>query len=171
MPLADVLSIAGDVAAALDYAHARGIIHRDVKPANILLAKGGAVIGDFGIARATAADRSDAITGSGVSLGTPEYMSPEQIGAVRELDARCDVYALGCVVFEMLAGAPPFTGTRPTAIFARHMQDPPPSVRAIRPEVPASVDVAVTKALAKSRAERFYSAGEFAKALLAGLIE
>ena len=169
MPLSDALSIASDVAAALDYAHARGIIHRDVKPANILLAAGGAVIGDFGIARATAFNRSEAITGSGVSLGTPEYMSPEQCGAVRELDARCDVYALGCVVYEMLAGEPPFTGPTEQAVYARHFAEPPRSIRVVRPSVPVGVDQAITKALAKVRAHRFYSAGEFFDALDEGV--
>jgi serine/threonine protein kinase len=160
LSLSDALSIARDVAAALDHAHAHGLIHRDVKPANILLAEEGTVVADFGIARAVAVDRSEAITVSGVSLGTAEYMSPEQCGAMRELDARCDVYALGCVVYEMLAGEPPFTGPTEQAIIARHCHEMPRSIRIIRPSIPEEIDRVVAKALAKVRAHRYYSAGE-----------
>lgn len=168
LPLADVLVIMGDVAAALDHAHARGIIHRDVKPANILLRDTGTVVADFGIARAVAFDQEEAITASGVSLGTPEYMSPEQSGAMRELDARCDVYSLGCVVYEMLTGNPPFTGTTEAAIFARHFEETPRPIRETCPTVPNAVDRSVAKALAKTRAHRYYSAGEFFDAVDAG---
>ena len=162
------IAIARDVASALDYAHSRGIIHRDIKPANILLAEGQVIVADFGIARAMAVDPAEQITVSGVSLGTPEYMAPEQVEAMRELDARCDVYALGCVTYEMLAGEPPFTGPTELAIFARHINEPPKSIRQIRPEVPAGVDAAIIKALQKSRAARFYTAGSYAQALLSG---
>ena len=168
LPLADVLTIMGDVAAALDHAHARGIIHRDVKPANILLRKTGTLVADFGIARAVAVDPKEAITASGVSLGTPEYMSPEQGGAVRELDARCDVYSLGCVVYEMLVGKPPFTGTTERSIVARHFAETPRPIRETCPTVPDAVDRAVAKSLAKTRAHRYYSAGEFFDAVDAG---
>lgn len=168
LPLADVVVIMGDVAAALDHAHARGIIHRDVKPANILLRKTGTVVADFGIARAVAVDRAEAITMSGVSLGTPEYMSPEQCGAMRELDARCDVYSLGCVVYEMLTGNPPFTGTTEQSIISRHFEETPRSILEMCPMVPVAVDRAIAKALAKIRAHRYYSAGEFFDAVDAG---
>ena len=167
----DTVGIVDDVASALDYAHSRGIIHRDIKPANILLSSGRVIVADFGIARAMAIDSAEQITVSGVSLGTPEYMSPEQVEAMRELDARCDVYALGCVTYEMLAGEPPFTGPTELAIFARHINEPPRSIRVIRPEVAVGVDAAITKALQKPRAARFYTAGSYASALVAGSAE
>lgn len=165
LSLADTRSIVSDVAAALDHAHARGLIHRDVKPANILLAATGTVVADFGIARAVAVRRDEAITISGVTLGTAEYMSPEQCSATRELDRRCDVYALGIVVYEMLTGKPPFTGATEHAIIARHCSEQPRSMRVSQPSIPASVDHVVAKALAKVRAHRYGSAGEFFDAL------
>jgi serine/threonine-protein kinase len=167
LSLNDSFTIAQDVADALDYAHGRGLIHRDVKPANILLSGGRTLVADFGIARAMAVDRGDQITASGISLGTPEYMSPEQAEGIRQLDARCDVYALGCVVYEMLAGEPPFTGSTDQAIVAKHCHQPPPSICKLRPEVPRGVDAAIMKALSKLRAQRFYSAGKFVDALVA----
>ena len=165
LPLADVISIASDVAAALDYAHSRGLIHRDIKPANILLSDGHAVVADFGIARAVAVKRDDAITISGVSLGTAQYMSPEQCSAVRELDQRTDVYAFGCVVYEMLTGDPPFTGPNEQVILARHCSEVPRSMRTVRPALPRRVDAVVMKSLAKVRAHRYRGAGEFFDAL------
>ena len=165
LTLADVISIASDVAAALDYAHGRGLIHRDVKPANILLADGHAVVADFGIARAVAVKRDEAITISGVSLGTAQYMSPEQCGAVRELDQRTDVYAFGCVVYEMLTGDPPFNGPSEQAILARHCTEAPRSMRVMRPSLSHRIDGVVMKSLAKVRAHRYRSAGEFFDAL------
>ncbi len=165
LTLADTISTASDVAAALDYAHARGLIHRDVKPANILLGSGHAVVADFGIARPVAVKRDEAITISGVSLGTAQYMSPEQCGAVRELDCRTDVYAFGCVVYEMLTGDPPFNGPSEQSILARHCNEPPKSMRIVRPSLPRRVDAVVMKSLAKVRAHRYRSAGEFFDAL------
>ena len=165
LPLADAVSIASDVAAALDYAHSRGLIHRDIKPANILLSGNHAVVADFGIARAVAVKRDDAITISGVSLGTAQYMSPEQCSALRELDQRTDVYAFGCVVYEMLTGDPPFTGASEQVILARHCAEAPQSMRTVRPELPRRVDGVVMKSLAKVRSHRYRSAGEFFDAL------
>jgi serine/threonine-protein kinase len=165
LTLADTIAIASDVAAALDYAHSRGLIHRDVKPANILLGEGRAVVADFGIARAVAVKRDDAITTSGISLGTAQYMSPEQCSAVRELDQRTDVYAFGCVVYEMLTGDPPFNGPTEQSIIARHCAEAPRSMRTVRPSLPRRVDGVVMKSLAKVRAHRYYSAGEFFDAL------
>ena len=161
LTLGDAVSIASDVAAALDYAHSRGLIHRDIKPANILLSGNHAVVADFGIARAVAVKRDDAITISGVSLGTAQYMSPEQCSALRELDQRTDVYAFGCVVYEMLTGDPPFTGPSEQAILARHCSEPPRSMRTARPELPRRVDGVVMKSLAKVRSHRYRTAGEF----------
>jgi len=161
LALADAVSIASDVAAALDYAHMRGLIHRDIKPANILLSGNNAVVADFGIARAVAVKRDDAITISGVSLGTAQYMSPEQCSALRELDPRTDVYAFGCVVYEMLTGDPPFTGASEQIILARHCAEAPKSMRTVRPELPKRVDAVVMKSLAKVRSHRYRTAGEF----------
>jgi serine/threonine protein kinase len=165
LSLADTVSIASDVAAALDYAHLRGLIHRDVKPANILLADNHGIVADFGIARAVAVKRDDAITISGVSLGTAQYMSPEQCSAVRELDQRTDVYAFGCVVYEMLTGDPPFTGANDQIILARHCAEAPKPMRSVRPDLPKRVDAVVLKSLAKVRSHRYGSAGEFFDAL------
>jgi eukaryotic-like serine/threonine-protein kinase len=161
LSLADTVAIMSDIAAALDHAHTRGIIHRDVKPANILLAETGTVVADFGIARGVAFNPAEALTVSGVALGTPEYMSPEQCGGMRELDARCDVYSLGCVAYEMLTGGPPFAGSTNEAILARHFKEIPRPITEIRPSIPDGVDRAIAKSLAKIRAHRYYSAGEF----------
>ena len=161
LPLADVVAITRDVSAALDHAHSRGIIHRDVKPANILLADTGTVVADFGIARAVGIENTEQITISGVTLGTPEYMAPEQCGAMKELDARCDVYALGCVVYEMLTGTPPFTGKTDHMVINMQLHATARSICETCPAIPAALDEVVAKALAKSRAQRYYSAGEF----------
>jgi serine/threonine protein kinase/tetratricopeptide (TPR) repeat protein len=162
-----VLTISRDVANGLDYAHSQAIVHRDIKPANILLGTKHTVIADFGIARLMSTDSGDTLTDSGVAVGTPEYMSPEQAGE-QPLDARSDVYALGCVVYEMLAGEPPFTGPTPQAIIARHCQEAPRSIRVIRPSIPQAAEAAVLRALAKVPADRFESAGAFVDALEAG---
>jgi serine/threonine-protein kinase len=166
LSLADTVAIARDVASALDYAHDRGLIHRDIKPANILLSETRVIVADFGISRWTSVERYAQITISGVSLGTPEYMSPEQIGAVGELDARSDVYALGCVVYEMLSGKPPFTGVT-SMIFMRHRKELPRPLAETRSGIPAAVEAAVMKSLAKLPGARFKSAGDFAGALVA----
>jgi TolB-like protein/tetratricopeptide (TPR) repeat protein/tRNA A-37 threonylcarbamoyl transferase component Bud32 len=170
LPLPVALQIARDVAAALEYAHQRGVIHRDVKPENILLsADGHTLLADFGVARDainfadTSAERR--ITETGVSVGTLEYMSPEQTAGQRDVDGRTDVYSLGCVLYEMLAGEPPFTGATPQALVARRLVERPLPLRAVRDRIPASVERAVEVALARTPADRFGSAREFAEAL------
>jgi len=169
LPLDDALIIAREVAGALDYAHRHGVIHRDIKPENILLHDGRAMVADFGIALAVSrTEGGTRITETGMSLGTPHYMSPEQALGERTIDARTDVYALGCVLYEMLVGEPPFTGPSAQAIVAKVMNASPAPVSAIRPTVPAFVENAVMRALSKLPADRFRSAAEFAAALQAG---
>ena len=167
LPVADSVRIASEVAAALDYAHRRGVVHRDVKPENILLHDGSAVVADFGIALAIQQAGGARMTQTGLSLGTPQYMAPEQAMGERMVDARADVYALGAVLYEMLAGEAPFTGPTPQAIVARVMTERPRSLAALRDTVPPHVDVAVRTALAKLPADRFLSAAAFAAALAA----
>ena len=152
---------------ALGYAHAHGVIHRDIKPENILLEGDEAVVADFGVARAITAAGEDRLTETGLALGTPAYMSPEQAGASRELDGRSDLYALGCVVYEMLAGQPPFVGVTAQQLLARHAMDPVPPLRTVRATVPEGVEQTVLRALAKVPADRFRTAAEFAQALAA----
>jgi serine/threonine protein kinase len=159
------VTIAREVAGALGYAHAQGVVHRDIKPENILLSAGQALVADFGIAKALDAAGGEKLTETGLSLGTPHYMSPEQASATRSLDGRSDTYALGCVLYEMLAGAPPFTGPSAQSILARHLVDPVPSLHTVRGTVPAGIVWAITKAMAKVPADRFTSAGEFGDAL------
>jgi len=166
LPLPAALSIARAVAGALDHAHSRGVVHRDVKPANILLARdGGVFLADFGIARAMTVATGDQITDSGIFVGTPEYMSPEQAAVKPSLDARSDVYALGCVVYEMLGGEPPFTGPTAQAIVARHCQEPPRSLAVIRPSLGPGVQRVLERALAKVPADRFATPSEMVDAL------
>jgi TolB-like protein len=167
--LEDALRIIHEVAAALGHAHARGIIHRDIKPENVLLTRDGqALVADFGIARALDAAGGEKLTETGLALGTPAYMSPEQAAGDGQPDSRSDIYALGCMLYEMLAGQPPFTGGTAQAILARHAVDPVPSLSTVRATVPPTVEHAITKALAKVPADRFATAGEFARALTAG---
>jgi serine/threonine protein kinase/Flp pilus assembly protein TadD len=165
IPFDRAIDLIRQVASALDYAHARGVIHRDIKPENILLHENVAVVADFGIALALTASRDDRLTEVGLSLGTPAYMSPEQSLGERELDARSDIYSLGSVLFEMLAGEPPFTGASALSITAKRLTTAAPDVRRLRPEVPASIARAVGKALAREPDDRFATAGAFAAAL------
>ena len=166
LPVADALRIVSEVAAALDYAHRHGVIHRDIKPENILLHDGSALVADFGIALAASrTDGSTRMTETGMSLGTPTYMSPEQAMGERTLDARTDIYALGCVLYESLVGEPPFTGPSAQAIIARVMTESPRSLTAQRNTVPPHVDTAISIALAKLPADRFATAAAFADAL------
>jgi serine/threonine-protein kinase len=167
LPLSEAVAIARDVAAALDYAHGEHVVHRDIKPANILLSDGPARIADFGIARAVTVAGGDQLTGSGVGLGTPEYMSPEQSKEARLVDGSTDIYALGCVFYEMLAGEPPFTGPNVQTVMERHAKSPPPSLHIIRPSLPESLDGVIARALAKAPAERFQSGAEFIAAVIA----
>ena len=159
------LDIARDVAAALAHAHARGIVHRDIKPENILLTGDYAVVADFGVAKAIGAAAGGRLTETGFAIGTAAYMSPEQASAERDLDGRSDIYALGCVLYEMLAGQPPFTGATAQSMMARHAVDPVPSLRTGRQEIPPRVEHAVKRALAKVPSDRFSTATQFAEAL------
>jgi len=161
LPVSDALQIAREVADALSYAHGAGVVHRDIKPGNILLDAGHAVVADFGIARAMGV--GDTTTGHVV--GTPAYMSPEQVEDSKYLDARTDIYSLGCVLYEMLVGEPPFRGSTLTAVIANRLSSPAPSPRSSRELVPEAVDSAVRKAMATVPADRFSTASQFADAL------
>ena len=143
LPLDQAVRIATQVLSALGYAHAHGVIHRDIKPENILLEGDEAVVADFGVARAITAAGQDRLTETGLALGTPAYMSPEQATATRELDGRSDLYALGCVLYEMLAGQPPFVGATAQQLLARHAMDPVPPLRTVRATVPEGVERSV----------------------------
>jgi tetratricopeptide (TPR) repeat protein len=166
LPLVEALQIAREVADALAYAHQRGLVHRDIKPGNILLEAHHAVVSDFGIARAIVEAAGHEITTAGLVVGTPLYMSPEQASG-GPVDERSDIYSLGCVLYEMLAGQPPFTGPTPLAVAACHLSDPPPPIRTLQPSVPAVVERAVFTALEKLPSDRFQTAEEVALALTA----
>ncbi len=161
----EALAITQQVGSALDYAHRQGVVHRDIKPENILLQEGEAMLADFGIALAVREAGGNRLTESGMSLGTPQYMSPEQAAGDRQLDARSDVYSLGAVLYEMLAGDPPHTGATVQAVIAKLMTEQPTRLRVLRDTVPVAVDQAVAKALAKVPADRYSSAGAFLAAL------
>ena len=163
----EALVIARQIASALDYAHRQGVIHRDIKPENILLHEGEAFLTDFGIALAPSTAGGDRLTGTGFSLGTPSYMSPEQAAGDRNVDARSDIYALGAVTYEMLAGEPPITGATAQAMIAKLMTERPTSLSVTRDSVPPAVDAAVMRSLAKAPMDRFATAHEFAQALSA----
>jgi len=171
LPIAEAVRIAREVAFALDYAHREGVIHRDIKPGNILLADGQALVADFGIARALRPDLAteprpgEGLTETGVALGTPAYMSPEQALGSSEVDARTDIYALGCVLYEMLAGEPPFSGPTAQAMLAKRVSEPVPSVRRLRDAVPESLERVMQQALARLPADRFATAAEFSNAM------
>src|SRR5690242_4724777 len=165
LPIDEAIDIAREIADALEHAHGHGILHRDIKPENVLLHGGHALVADFGIALALEHAGGERLTRTGLTLGTPQYMAPEQAAGERALDARVDVYALGAVLYEMLAGAPPFVADSREAIL-RMLREPPPALTALRPDVPPAVDAAVSRALAKRPDERFVSASLFAAALI-----
>src|SRR5512143_984465 len=169
LPLPDAVKITCEVAEALHYAHQQGIIHRDIKPENILLEDGHAIVADFGIARAASALGERQLTQTGMTLGTPSYMSPEQGTADKSIDGRADIYSLGCVLYEMLAGEPPFGGPTAQVIIARHSLADVPSLSIARGTVPEELEDAVLRSLAKAPADRFATALEFAEALKASM--
>ncbi|MDH5235246.1 MAG: serine/threonine-protein kinase, partial [Gemmatimonadota bacterium] len=166
LPVAEAVRIGTEVASALHYAHEQGVVHRDIKPENILIEGGYAVVADFGIARARSdAEEHYSTTQTGLAVGTPTYMSPEQTVGAKDIDGRSDQYSLACVVFEMLTGSPPFKGASMRELLARHSMDPIPSARAARVEVPEYVDRSVARALAKEPGDRFANSSDFAQEL------
>ncbi len=165
LSIPDAVRIACEIGSALAYAHAHDVVHRDIKPANILLSSGVAVVADFGIAHAVAEAAGDRLTGAGLAIGTPGYMSPEQASGESRLDARSDIYSLGCVLYEMLVGEPPFTGRTPQVILARTLQGSPPAASVARPNVPPALERIIERALSKVPADRFRTATAFVEAL------
>lgn len=165
LPISDAVRIADEVGAGLDFAHRAGFVHRDVKPENILFADGHALLSDFGIARATYDDSSPTVTDAGIAVGTPAYMSPEQAAGERQLGPSSDVYSLACVVFEMLAGAPPFAARSAREMMSRHLVEQPRRVRMLRPETPATIDDAIHRALRKDPEQRWPTVPAFVAAL------
>jgi serine/threonine-protein kinase len=163
LPVDEALRIAREVGEALAYAHSRKIVHRDIKPANIMLSAGHALVADFGIARAVGGGA--AITQTGFAVGTPQYMSPEQASGSAMVDARSDIFALGCVLYETLAGEAPFTGPTPQAIVTRSMTEAPRPLTATREGISPAIEAVVNRALTKNPADRWQTAAEFAKAL------
>src|SRR3954452_2343084 len=167
LSLAETLRIADDLLDALAHAHGQGIIHRDVKPANVVVSAEGAILLDFGIARAVAASGTDQLTRSGIAVGTSTYMSPEQITAAVNIDHRCDLYSVGCVLFECLTGQPPFYHRNEAVVLQLHLTQPAPDVRTLRSDTPAELATAIAKALAKAPKDRWRSAAEMRDALAA----
>jgi eukaryotic-like serine/threonine-protein kinase len=167
MTVAETLRLADDLLDALDHAHSRKIIHRDVKPANVVLSANGAILLDFGIARAVAASGTDQLTRSGIAVGTSTYMSPEQITALTDIDYRCDLYSLGCMLFECLTGQPPFVHRNEAVVLQLHLTQPAPDVRTLRPDIPAYLASAIAKALTKTPQDRWASASAMREALAA----
>ena len=157
-PLPDALRWTAELADALGYAHGQGVIHRDIKPENVLLSAGHALLADFGVARALEAGAGERLTETGLALGTPAYMSPEQALGTGTVDGRTDLYSLGCVLYELLTGEPPYTGPTAQAIVAKRLTDPVPSARRLRETVPPAVDVVLQRLLAKSPADRYGTA-------------
>jgi serine/threonine protein kinase/Flp pilus assembly protein TadD len=165
LSLDDALQIGRAIASALDYAHRHNVVHRDIKPENVMLHEGAAIVTDFGIAKAVSAAAGDNLTQTGTAVGTPAYMSPEQAGGEAELDGRSDIYSLGCVIYEMLAGRPPFTGPTAQSIIAQCFAEPVPPIRSLRDSVPEGIERVLLRALAKVPDERFATAAQFAQAL------
>jgi len=167
LPLEDALQIAREVADALSYAHGRDVVHRDIKPENIMMSGGHAIVADFGIARAISAAGGEKLTETGLAIGTPAYMSPEQSSGMGQVDRRSDIYSLACVLYETLAGQPPFTGPTAQAIMARHSLDAVPRLRIVRETIPDALEAVINRALAKVPADRYSTAEQFAAALTA----
>jgi len=165
LPIDDALQIAREVAEALAYAHDHDVVHRDIKPENIMLSGGHAIVADFGIARAVSAAGGDKLTQTGLAIGTPAYMPPEQASGSGQVDRRSDIYSLACVLYETLAGQPPFTGPTAQAIMARHSLDAVPRLKIVRDAIPDELEVVIERALEKVPADRYQTSGEFAKAL------
>ncbi|MBA2458372.1 MAG: serine/threonine protein kinase [Gemmatimonadales bacterium] len=165
LSIAETIRLAGDLLDALEHAHVHGIVHRDVKPDNVVLTTRGAVLLDFGIARAVAASGSDRLTRSGIAVGTSTYMSPEQITALKEIDHRSDLYSLGAMLFECLAGQPPFTHRNEAVVLQLHLTQPAPDVRTLRPETPPELAVGIARALLKAPEDRWHSAAAMRDAL------
>ncbi|HTI05845.1 MAG TPA: serine/threonine-protein kinase [Gemmatimonadales bacterium] len=165
LPVDDALQIAREVADALSYAHDHDVVHRDIKPENIMLSGGHAIVTDFGIARAVSAAGGDKLTQTGLAIGTPAYMPPEQASGSGQVDRRSDIYSLACVLYETLAGQPPFTGPTAQAIMARHSLDAVPRLKIVRDAIPDDLEVVIERALEKVPADRYQTSGEFAKAL------
>jgi serine/threonine-protein kinase len=165
LPVSTALRYTQDICAALDYAHSLGYVHRDIKPENILLGQKGALLADFGIARAVCVAGGDRLSSTGLIIGTPAYMSPEQATATGRLDGRSDLYSLAVVLYEMLAGDPPFPGATPRSVAAKHQAEAPLPIRVVRPDLPAELDVTIAKGLAKRPRDRFATARVFAAAL------
>src|SRR5436853_6291730 len=165
LPIDEAVSLTANVAEALDYAHRHGVVHRDIKPENVLFQRGQAVVADFGIALAVSAAAGSRLTETGLSLGTPQYMSPEQATGDRLIDARSDIYSLATVLYEMLAGEPPITGPTVQSVIAKAVTARPRPLRQLREAVPPHAEAAVLKALAKLPADRFQTAAQFVDAL------
>ncbi len=165
LSVAETIRLAGDLLDALEHAHGHGIVHRDVKPDNVVLGAPGAILLDFGIARAVAASGSDRLTRSGIAVGTSTYMSPEQITALKEIDHRSDIYSLGAMLFECLAGQPPFTHRNEAVVLQQHLTQPAPDVRTFRPETPPELAGGIARALLKAPEDRWQSAAAMRDAL------
>ena len=167
MPIDEAVRLSVEVADALDFAHMREVIHRDIKPENILLHDGHAIVADFGIARALRRSGTEWTTAAGMAVGSPAYMSPEQASGDREIDGRADIYSLACVLFETLAGEPPFMSRAAHMIIAAKLAGTPRAVRDLRADVPAALDAVIAKALARNAQDRFPTARAFSVALAA----
>src|SRR6266487_4251221 len=167
LPVDDALQIAKEVAEALGYAHSHDVVHRDIKPENIMMSGGHAIVTDFGIARAVSAAGGDKLTQTGLAIGTPAYMPPEQASGSGLVDRRSDIYSLACVLYETLAGQPPFTGPTAQAIMARHSLDAVPRLKIVRDAIPDDLELVIERALEKVPADRYQTSGEFSKALTA----
>jgi eukaryotic-like serine/threonine-protein kinase len=167
LSIQETLRLAGDLLDALDHAHSQGIIHRDVKPANVVVSPEGAILLDFGIARAVIASGTDQLTRSGIAVGTSTYMSPEQITALADIDHRSDLYSMGCMLFECLAGQPPFNHRNEAVVLQLHLTQSAPDLRTLRSEAPAELAGTLAKALAKAPKDRWRSAAEMRDVLAA----